>query len=186
MKYTINLVREIRVAEKKQEARRVRVLTTTGICFGILALAIFYSVFQILTMQSVLVNEKKQLADIEAQYRRYKATKMIVNKADIELLDQLQNGRIFWTKKLAAMAYHLPADFWVTKFGHDGNIFTVDGYGYITPQQEQLVVLDRYLNDLRADSTYCDIFRTTFFQSTVRADDPKGLRVSFEYNSHKQ
>ncbi len=186
MKYRINLVRELRIQEKLAEAKKLRVYTLTGFSLGILALSVAYLVINIILMQMVIGREEEKLAQIEAQYRRYQATKMIVNKADIELLDQLQNGRIFWTKKLASMAQHLPANFWITKFGFDGVNYDASGYGYISPNQEQLVVVDRYLNALRADSSYSDVFPATYFRSTQRQDDSDRLRVSFDFVSNKK
>ncbi len=186
MKYTINFVRKIREEEKKVEARRLRTLTLSVICFGALCLGIFYSALQIFEMEQTLQDERDKLARIEAEYRKYRATEMIVNKADIELLDYLQNGRIFWTKKLAAMAFHLPDNYWITSFGYGRNLYKVNGYGYISPEQEQLITLDDYLNELRKDSTFNDDFIVTFLNSTVRQDEKGKKRVSFDFSSNKR
>ncbi len=185
MKYSINFVREIREEEKKTERRQFRTFILCLICFGTLCLAAFYSTLKILGMEQVLRNEREELARIEAEYRKYRKTKMIVNKADIELLDRLQNGRIFWTKKLASMAFHLPGNYWITRLGYEKNVYTVDGYGYISPGQEQLITLDDYLNELRIDSTFSDDFIVTYLNSTMRKDDGGKKRVSFDFSSNK-
>ncbi len=183
MKYAINLVRTLRIDERKAEIKRVRVLTMTGVSIGILVLSLFYSALQVLTMESKLNDERGKLARIEAEYKRYKETTMIINKADIELLNQLQSGRIFWTKKLASMALHLPDNYWITDFGFGEPSFDVKGYGYITSDQKQLVTIDDYLNLLRADTTFNDVFKQIFFNSTERRDEGKRERVSFEYSA---
>ena len=183
MKYTINLVREIRLAEIKEEAKRVRAFTFSAVCIGILALTFLYSGFKVFEMRNVLVYERDKLQKIETEYHKYKSTKMIVDKSDIELLDRLQNNRIFWTKKLAAMAKHLPANYWITKFLYNNGTYRVYGYGNISKEQEQLVVLNDYLNQLRSDSTYSDVFTSTSFISTKREDGKGRMKVSFEFLS---
>jgi hypothetical protein len=183
MKYSINLVRTTRQQEKKTELRRLNTSLFAVFSFGVLGVAILFTVFQMLEMRLTIENEILQLERIKVEYKKYKETRMIVDKADIELLDSLQNNRIFWTKKLAAMAFHLPDNYWVTQFGYKPSTFNAQGYGYITLQQEQLVTIDDYLNQLRADTTYNDVFKRTFFNSTARTDEGFRSRVSFEYSS---
>jgi Tfp pilus assembly protein PilN len=184
MKYSINLVRHLRAEEQRAMALKNRLFVIAVTAAGILGLAVCFMVFQILGMETKLTNEKMELARIEMEYSKYKSAKMVIDKADIERLDSLQSNRIFWTKKLAAMAFYLPDNYWITKFSFDGKQYRVGGFGYISQKQEQLITLDDYLNKLRADSTYADIFKTTFFNSVSRSDEKaKGERVSFEYSS---
>lgn len=186
MKYQINMVRYLRQQEKTAQRKRVQMIMLGVACFGVLALAAFYSALNVLSMRDELDEERQRLSRIKAEYRQYKATKQIVDKADIELLDRLQNGRIFWTKKLASMAYHLPENYWVTSFAYrqrGKGSFDVDGYGYITPRQEQLITVDDYLNLLREDTTFNDVFRTVYFNSTTRSDEGRRERVTFDYSA---
>lgn len=189
MKYQINLIQQIRQKEVKDKAQKRAVVLFTVISFVVLAVAVAFTISNILNMKSTLDDAQQKLARVEAEYNKYKATKMIVDKADIELLDQLQTNRIFWTKKLAAMAYHLPHQapnpYWITKFGYKGEKFNVQGYGFISPEQEQLITIDDYLNSLRKDSTFCDVFKSCFFNSTSRADDGAHERVTFDYSAMK-
>jgi hypothetical protein len=186
MKYSINLVREIRMAERRREIARVKMLAIAGFCFGLLILSVFYACLNTFTMYGMLKTEREKLRSIEAEYRKYKETRMIVDKADIELLDSLQNSRIFWTKKLVSMAVHLPDNFWVTKFGFDGSTYNAEGNGYISQKQEQLVVLDQYMNELREDPLYKDVFKRSFLNSIVRKDEKGMLEVEFSFSSVKQ
>ena len=183
MRYTINLVRTLRVEERQNEAKRAKVMMTTGICFGVLLLALFFCLLQTMIMFGTLSAEKDKLSRIEAEYKRYKATAMFVNKADVELLDHLQNGRIFWTKKLVAMASHLPENYWITDVSYGQTLFNVKGYGYITDKQKQLVTIDDYLNMLRADNAFSDVFKTVYLNSTERKDEQTRERVSFDYSA---
>jgi len=183
MKYAINLVRTIRIEERKNEIRRIRILTITAISFGVLILALFYSALNVLTMESKLKEERIKLGRIEAEYKRYKETTMIVNKADVELLNQLQSERIFWTKKLASMAMHLPENYWITDFSFSQGKFDVKGYGYIAADQRQLVTIDDYLNLLRADTLFNDVFRQIYLNATERKDEKDRQRVSFDYSA---
>jgi hypothetical protein len=183
MRYAINLVRQIRIEERKAVLLKNRIFTLAASCAAMLVIAIIVLVFQILSMQIKLSNEKQEVNRIEMEYGKYKATRMVIDKADIERLDSLQANRIFWTKKIAVMAYYLPDNYWITKFTFDGTIFKVTGYGYITQNQEQLITLDDYLNKIRADSTYHDVFGATYFNAVQRSDEETQSRVSFEYSS---
>jgi cell division protein FtsB len=186
MRYSINLVRQARLDEQKAEKLNVRLVALNAAGFGVLALALFYGLLQVLSMNQKIDTERQDLQRIEAEYRKYKQTKMVINKADIELLDRIQSGRTYWTKKLASMALHLPDNYWITRFGYDRKTFSVVGYGYISPRQEQLITLDDYLNKLRADSLYSDVFATSYLKSMVRTDEGARKRVSFEYISLSQ
>ncbi len=181
--YTANMVRDLRLAEKKAETSRVMAVMAGWACFGVLALAILYTVLKVLTMESILDAERQRLWRLQEAYKKYTATRAVVDKSDIELLDTLQGSRIFWTRKLAAMAMHLPDNYWITEFSYKRKEMNVSGYGYITPDQEQLVTLDDYLNLLRQDSTFNDDFARTYLNLTERDDEGRRLRVGFDYSS---
>jgi hypothetical protein len=108
-------------------------------------------------------------------------TNTFIDKSDIELLDKLQNKKVFWTRKIAAMAQHLPENYWITRFTFEHAVFSVSGYGYITPNQEQLISIDDYLNMMRSDRLFNDVFIYIYLTSTARTDEDSRERVSFEY-----
>jgi Tfp pilus assembly protein PilN len=176
-------VRQIRLEEQKLLKQKNRIFTLAASCTGILILACLLLVSQLLSMKSKLATERQVLARIEQEYGKYRSTRMVIDKADIERLDSLQSARIFWTKKLAALAYYLPESYWITSFKFDAKTLTVQGNGYISGDQKQLITLDDYLNKLRADSTYNDIFKTTYFNLVNRSDEEGRSRVVFEYSS---
>jgi hypothetical protein len=182
MKFTFNLIREMQRRHRASEVRRVRLIGLTAFCFGLLLITLFYACLQILTMRASIQEEKTRLVRLKAEYQHYKASKMIVNKSDVELLDKLQYSRIFWTRKLAIMARYLPENYWITHMNYEPQALTVDGYGYISLQQQQLITLDDYLNSLRYDRMFNDAFKQVHLNSTIRSDDlEKRARVSFSY-----
>jgi hypothetical protein len=192
----MNLVKSVREAEKRSLKHRTNMVILFSACFGLLALASYNTYLKIMTMENEIAKEKNKLALIEAEFRNYNATQSIIDKDDIELLNKIQTSRVYWTRKLDAMASHLPEEepisYWITKFGYRAPTFTVQGYGYITGKQEQLLTLDNYLTKLRADKeNYSDLFGSTVLKSAARSDedDRRGgirERVSFEYNSTKK
>ena len=187
IKYRMNLVKSVRAAEQRSQKHRTYITLLLALSFGLLALS-GYNVFVKLTrMENTISQEKEKLKRIEAEYRNYQETQSIIDKADIELLNRLQMNRIYWTKKLEAMASHLPEEqpisYWITKFGYRPPTFAVSGYGYITGKQEQLLTLDEYLTKLRADQNYSDVLGNTYLKSAVRSDEDNRERVSFEYTS---
>lgn len=183
MHYNINLVRTALIEQKKGERKRLTTLVFLICAVGVLAISSLYTAFGILRMERTLADERRKVERIKAEYRRYKASKTIINKADIELLDKLQHNRIFWTKKLVAMAQYLPENYWITEFGFSKNSFDVDGYGYITKEQEQLITMDDYLNQLRADTAFNEVFKNTYLNLTERKDEKTRERINFKYSS---
>jgi hypothetical protein len=187
MKYRINMIRQMQAEEHQAAQLRSQKVILAGLCFVMIGISALFATYQIFTMKGILRDEKKKLKLIEVEYQQYRKSRMIVNKADIELLDKLQNSRIFWTKKLVAMAKHLPKNYWIDQFSFVNNTFLVEGFGYISQKQKQLITLDEYLNLIRKDETFNDVFKTIYLNSTVRNDDEKDrLRISFDYTALKQ
>lgn len=183
MRYNINLVRTARLEEKKGERKRLTTLVFLISTLGVLFISSLYTVFEILRMERTLAEEREKVERIKAEYRRYKASKTIINKADIELLDKLQHNRIFWTKKLVSTAQYLPENYWITNFGYHNGTFDVDGYGYISKEQEQLITMDDYLNELRKDTLFNDVFSNTYLNLTQRKDEKTRERINFKYSA---
>jgi Tfp pilus assembly protein PilN len=190
IKYRINLILHIRQQELQEQVLRSTVTIVAVFSLVLLLLSGGWAAFNLYTMNIALKKERSELTRIESEYHKYKTTRMIVDKGDIELLDRLLTGRIYWTKKLAAMAYHLPNrppnPYWITRFAYENKTLNVRGFGLISPEQEQLVTIDDYLNHLRADTTFSDVFGTCFMNSTGRADDGNVERVMFDYSAENK
>lgn len=179
--YRLNLIRDLRERELKSEQKhRMAVILGLG-CFGFFILSLLYSGFTIVQMERVLSNESNKVRALQQEYRKYTAAKLIVDKSDIELLNDLQGKGIFWTKKLASMAKHLPDNYWITQFSYNNNALSVKGYGYVNPQQDQLLVLDQYLNRLRSDTTFSNTF--TKLQLNLAERNENGGRVAFDFSA---
>jgi hypothetical protein len=189
MKYQINVVQQLRQKQKREQTVQSSLNIMVAISLAFLIVSLIYAASRIMLMNLTLEAEKNELARIEAEYGKYKATRMIVDKSDIELLDKLQTSRVYWTKKLAAMALHLPNlppnPYWITAFSYNRSIFNVKGYGIISPEQEQLITIDDYLNNLRKDSSFSDVFTNCYLNATVREDDGPKERVSFDFSAEK-
>jgi hypothetical protein len=180
MKFQLNLIREMQADRETAARRRKRVLALLACCYGVLVLSMGYCTMRVLHMQSIVFSEKDGLQRVKTEFQHYKATEMIVSKADVELLDRLQNNRIFWTKKLVVMARCLPENYWITEFSYDRQALGIAGYGYISYKQDQLLTLHTYLNDLRAAPMFNDIFQSINLRETRRSEDEHTrTRVSF-------
>jgi Tfp pilus assembly protein PilN len=182
MKFKLNLIRELQAQQELKRSTRTKVAWLMVLSYGLLIIVLAYGIGEVFTMRAKVGEERSRLLLVKTEYQHYKASEMIVNKADVELLSRLQNSRIYWTKKLLVMARYLPENYWITQFGYDQNALTVNGYGYISERQEQLMTLHDYLDALRKDSNFNDVFRPIFLNSTVRNDDErKRDRISFSY-----
>lgn len=178
-RYRINLVRSIHEKARKEERRRRARATAGATCFVLLALAAAYACLTILKMEKVLAEEKRKLEHVQQEYRKYTGSRTIVDKGDVELLNALQGRGILWTKKLAALANHLPESYAITGFEYKGGELRVKGHGYASQRQDQLLTLDAYLRRLREDTTFSNVFKELHLDRTERLGD--GSRIGFEF-----
>jgi hypothetical protein len=179
--YRLNLIRSIREREKKTERRKRLAFILAAGCFGFFVLSTLFSALTIWQMERVISLEKDKLSRLKLEYQKYTATKLIVDKGDVELLGSLQGKGIFWTRKVAAMALHLPDNFWITRFAFQNGELQVAGFGLAGPRQNQLLVLNGYINDLKKDTSFADIFREVRLKKADRSED--GGKIAFELSA---
>ena len=184
MKFKLNLIREIKAEQEAREKRRRATAWMFIVCYTALTAVLAYGATGIVKMRQMISEERQRLEAVKTEYQRYKASSEIVSKADVELLDKLQNNRIFWTKKLLVMASHLPENYWITDFAYNTKELTVNGYGYISERQEQLITLQQYLDGLRKNPTFNDDIKPVYLNSTIRDDEKyrSRKRVSFSFS----
>jgi Tfp pilus assembly protein PilN len=187
MKYEINLIHEMRLGEKRAKRDAALMTWTSFILAGILTLAIFKGLLFTLLVREDLRIAQNKLNQLKAEYQRYQATNISVQKEDVELLDRMQHSRVFWTKKLSAMASPLPSNYWVNSIHFKTSKLGVKGFGYLDQEQKQLVTLDDYLNVLRSDSVFIKGISQVALVETRRSDLDKEEnlreRISFEYSA---
>lgn len=187
MKYQLNLVAELRAREKAYKFRHFQGVTVLAIVIAVLLLVIIKWTFGLLSFKQDIENANNKLQLLKYEYQQYQATNLRITKEDVELLDKLQHSRVFWSKKLAALASPLPPNYWVDAMGYKSNELRVKGFGYIDTEQRQLLTLDYYLNILRVDSVFNKGMPQISLQETRRNDDQNGesklQRVSFEYSA---
>jgi hypothetical protein len=183
--YRLNLIRDLREREYKSDRqRRMSVIIGMG-CFGFFLLSVLYSGLTIWQMEGILAAEKYKVDFLGQEYEKYSESKLIVDKEDVELLNDLQGKGIFWTKKLAAIAKHLPENYWINKFSYRDNELQVFGSGYASPRQDQLMTLDSYMNSLRADSTFSGTFKKLHLVFADRREETAaGVRISFQFTAY--
>jgi hypothetical protein len=181
--YRINLIRDLREQEfRKERKRRMALIVGLG-CFGFFVISVLYSSLTIWQMEGVLKNERLKVDHLKQEYQKYTATRLIVDKSDLELLNGLQGKGIFWTKKLAAVAKYLPDNYWITQFSYGSEHLRVTGFGYVGPQQDHLLVLNAYLDKLRADTSFADAFKAVQLISVDRGGEAGQARCAFEFTA---
>ncbi len=181
MRYMTNMLRLQREREKIGEKVHLRVVTLSVASFGLLALALFYALLRIVPMVAVIHEEESQVSRIKAEYSRYKQTQAIVDREDIVQLVGLTSKGVVWTKKLVALASHLPEGYWITGFEYDGEVLSVNGYGTPRENQDQLLSLNVYLSELKADPLFGNVFKSVYLKSTRAAQGDANKQVSFEF-----
>lgn len=180
VRYTTNLIRTLRIEERKAEQlQRLTAILTTG-SFAFLGLAILYGVLNFWSMNAVIQVETDNLNHLREEYKKYQATQETVDKGDVELLNQLQTGGIFWSKKLAALGRHLPEGHLLNSIKFEGSNLRVTGMTGPEAGQDDLLVLQRYLQDLEKDPTFNQDFPKLRLTSVLRGKDSQN-GMSFEF-----
>lgn len=179
--YRLNLIRDLRDRERRLEKRR-RMAVILGLgCFGFFLLSVLYSGLTMWQMENVLAREQEKLRHVQQEYQKYTATRLIVDKSDVELLSGLQGKGVFWTRKLAAMAKHLPDNYWLTRINYQDGELRVTGYGHPGPGQDQLLVLEGYMNRLRTDTSFADAFPLIYLNVADRGRESG--KVGFDFSA---
>ena len=179
--YRLNLIRDLREREKRiDQRRRLAVILGLG-SFGFFLISLLYSGMTMWQMERVISLEKEKLERLQADYRKYTAARLIVDKSDIELLSGLQGRGIFWTRKLAALAKHLPDNFWITAFRYNGTELRITGYGNLSARQDHLLILEGYLKEMRQDTSFADVFPALYLNRVDR--EGQTGRIAFEVSA---
>ncbi len=181
VRYTTNLIRTLRMEEKKDEQReRLTRILATGSAV-LLLMAILYSAVNIWSMQNVLKVENENLQRLKAEFTKHTASRETIDKNDVETLSQLQLSSIFWSRQLAALGQHLPEGYWLKAISFQGTDLRVSGFANTNSSQDELVELQRYLLDLGQDSTFKKQFSNIRLASATRNEDEG--RLSFEFTA---
>lgn len=184
--YRLNLVRDLREREARRERQRRLAFLLGASCFLILALSIAYSGLTMWKMERILAHERQKVKALTQEYRKYQSSRLIVEKGDVELLSSLQGRGIFWTKKLAALATHLPENYWISHFTYKDGELRVSGHGYASSRQDQLLVLDGYMNRLRQDTTFSNVFKHVFLSRSDYTEEGGESRIAFEFQATRK
>lgn len=196
LRYRINLVKSHRDAEKRLRKQRKTAGRLVFISFIALIAVAANTANRVYSMQKEVEAERRQVSRLRNELQQYRSTASPIDKDDIELLNTLLSRRIYWTRILDAMARHLPdvqpTSYWITRFEYrDGQRnYNVQGFGYISDRQEQLLELDSYLHRLRGDDNWKEVFTTTYMGPVRRQDETINRRVfervGFEYSALRQ
>jgi Tfp pilus assembly protein PilN len=179
VRYRTNLIRTLRVEEKRDEQRQrlTRILVVGSLC--LLAISVIYTGLNIWSMQSVLRVESENLARLKAEYAKYNASKEIIDKSDVETLNQLQLSSIFWSRKLVALGQHLPEDYWLKSIAFQNKDLKVTGSANPSMDEGVLLGLQKYVESLLADTAFSKEFPIVRLSNATRPSSETSL--SFEF-----
>ncbi len=177
VRYPANLVRSLRLEEARRERRRRTLSLLSLTSFGILALALLFSVFQILIIEDTMRVERAHLQRIKEEFGKYRKSQLTVDKADLETLDQLRRSRILWSDKLAALRRYLPVGASLEKITYaPGAGLKVLGSLPASAESDGVLTAYEYGQSLSRDS----VFGAHFAQLRLLRVQDKGDRSEFE------
>jgi len=115
----------------------------------------------------------EELAKVDSKYKK-----------KIAIYDAIVQQQVYLTKQLNVIPRVLPKNAWLSTFRFTNNaglpVLKLRGYVYSEDQQDEVVVINKFLNDLRGDVDFGAYFKSVVLDSVVKESFGKQNVASFE------
>ncbi|RMH74318.1 MAG: hypothetical protein D6675_00365 [Gemmatimonadetes bacterium] len=142
--------------ESREEARRKRFFWVWMLLyFMVLGAILAWGYRYHEDINAKLAERRQRLADINAELSQLQKSPRYVSEEDVRVLAALEQNRLLWTPKLAALAEVIPAKAVYTKMSYDQdrNLFQLEGLTEVRKDQKELDFVLALIDSIRADST---------------------------------
>lgn len=147
-KINLNKFGELRL---QQEAERKAFQTFVSL-FVLGTLLLFAFVIYIDTqLAHKLQSRKNFLKQIEDQVASYEVSGDFLSKSDLDRLSGAFTDRIFWAKKLVALADRTQSQIAITHFSYKRGILSLYGITKVDKGQKEFDLIDNFIENLKAN-----------------------------------
>lgn len=153
--------------ERMKALKEKRVFVNTIITFFVILIAIVaFTYFNNLNLEKKIQTRKDQLAEIEKQIQSYdnivSSTSSQNLEKDMERFAQAYNRRIFWTKKLQALAEITSDSLAISKFTYKNGSWILDGLIKAKKQEIPQDIINKYRTSLIEREEFNDFSSVEF------------------------
>jgi hypothetical protein len=164
-KINLNKFGELRL---QQEAERKAFRTFISLfILGTLLLFAF-----VIYLDSQLANKlqtrQKFLKQIEDQVASYEVSGDFLSKSDLDRLSNAFTDRIFWAKKLVALAERTQSQIAITHFSYKRGVLSLYGITKVDKDQKEFDLIDNFIESLKANPQISMDFKDIVFVRSNR------------------
>jgi hypothetical protein len=164
-KINLNKFGELRL-QQEQEQRSYRSFVSlfvlgTLVLFGF----VFYMNSQ---LEKKLQNRQKFLKQLNEQVSSYETSGDYLGKADLDNLSKAFTDRIFWAKKLVALAERTQSQIAITHFSYKRGVLSLYGITKVERDQKEFDLIDSFIQSLKTNPQISQDFPEIIFVKSNR------------------
>lgn len=164
-KINLNKFGELRL-QQEAERKAFQTFVTLFVLGTILLFAfVIYLDSQLATK---LQNRQKFLKQIEDQVASYEVSGEFLSKADLDKLSDAFTDRIFWAKKLVALAERTQSQIAITHFSYKRGVLSLYGITKVDKGQKEFDLIDNFIESLKANPQISADFKDIEFVRSNR------------------
>ncbi len=173
--FKINLNKYGELKLKKESEKKT--FANTTIAFFVL-IAVFVGVtFYLHSIMSEKINNRyKFLKEIKEEIKKYQASGEDLSTKDLERLTSLSTERIFWAKKLVALAEKMDDKIAITHFSFKTDVLSLYGITKMDKNQKEHDLIDSFITKLNQNTQISVDFDDIIFVSS-RQDHEKAVEI---------
>lgn len=146
--YKINLNKYGELKQKAENDKRVFRYTMISYIL-ILVIMSGFVIFLNLDLQAKVDNRSDLLNEIRDEIETYQVSGEFLSKQDLVRLAEVSTERIFWAKKLVALAEKTTDKIAITNFNFKGDRLSLYGITRVDKNQKEFNLIDEFINDLK-------------------------------------
>ncbi len=164
-KINLNKYGELRLQQETEK----KVFTTFLLIFIIGSLIMFgFVVYLQKNLQQKVQNRKDLLSDINKQIESYKTSGDYLSSNDLDRLARIFNERVFWAKKLVALAEQTEKRIAITHFSFKRGTLSLHGLTKIDRKEKEFDLIDSFITSLKQNKQISTDFPDIKFVKSTR------------------
>ncbi len=164
-KINLNKYGELRLQQENER----KVFTTFLLIFIIGSLLMFgFVIYLQKNLQQKVQNRKDLLSDINKQIESYKTSGDYLSSNDLDRLAQIFNERVFWAKKLVALAEQTEKRIAITHFSFKRGTLSLYGITKIDRNEKEFDLIDSFITSLKENKQISTDFPDIKFVKSTR------------------
>ncbi len=162
---------------KKQQEIEKKTFIGTAVTYAIGTIIILIIYFVLLGLINHRIDTRRNLLHkIKREIKSYKVSGEYLSGKDLETIANLSTNRVFWAKKLVALADITSKKLAITKFAYKNNTLSLYGITKIDKNQKEFDLIDKFINNLKNNPAISQDFPNIKFVKSTR-DKEKGVDI---------